>query len=139
MITECFEPIGVGGDDHGAEPVQPRGRIEPTEHDFASAEDHSPHEVQRALQLRVEMCLLLTLRRRLLSVRAWVLRELRRGSVVPLLGSRRVRLLRGVTNVPGICSGARAYLTDASAAAAAQYSEYDNGANYGSEADHANH
>jgi hypothetical protein len=84
---------------------------------------------------------------RLLGVRARMLREVARGSVVPLLGSSRVRLLSGwvdrllgrVTDVLGVRSGARADLAGTRVTAAAQYSEDDDGANYGPKADNANH
>ncbi|WP_328438224.1 hypothetical protein OHA71_15640 [Streptomyces sp. NBC_00444] len=44
-----------------------------------------------------------------------------------------------MADVLGVRSGARAELAGARIAAAAQYSEDDDGANYGSKADNANH
>jgi hypothetical protein len=91
--------------------------------------------------------LLLIVVGRLLGIRARMLREAPRWSVVPLLGSWRVRLLSGwvdrllgrVTDVLGVRSGARADVADTGVTAAAQYSEDDDGANYGPKADNANH
>ncbi|WP_128435265.1 hypothetical protein [Streptomyces cyaneus] len=48
------------------------------------------------------------------------------------------RLLRRVTHVLGVHTGARTDLTGTRVAAATQYGEDDNSANYGPKADNAN-
>jgi hypothetical protein len=73
--------------------------------------------------------------------------RLSRGIEVALIGSWWVRLLSGrvdrllgrITYVLGVGSCAKAELAGGGVAAAAQYSEDDDCANYGSKADNANH
>lgn len=85
--------------------------------------------------------------RGLLGVRVGGMRRLSRGIDVALMGSWRVRLqsrwvdrlLGRITHVLGVGSCARTELAGARVAAAAQYSEDDDGANYGSKADNAHH
>lgn len=57
---------------------------------------------------------------------------------VPVIGSRQVLLLRRVAHVLGVSSDTRADRAGTGVAAAAQYSEDGEGANYGSKADNAN-